>query len=91
MNGPVLGPQGFATELFEDEPGENEDEEGVEAKVSVEIAADSRPLQPQETGDNRMFEKMAMLSGIVNKLKGPPHEKYRMFEKMAVLSVTVNN
>ncbi len=65
MNGPVLGPQRFATELFEDEPGENEDEEGVEAKVSVEIAADSRPLQPQETGDHRMFEKMAVLSVTV--------------------------
>ncbi len=73
MNGPVLGPQRFATELFEDEPGENEDEEGVEAKVSVEKAADSRPLQPQETGDHRVFEKMAVLSGIVYHLKGPYH------------------
>jgi hypothetical protein len=74
VNGPVLGPQRFATELFEDEPSENEDEEGVEAKVSVEIAANARPLQPQETGDHRMFEKMAVLSGKENQLKGPSHE-----------------
>ena len=61
VNAPILlWPQGMTSELLEDEPGEDADEERVEAQIAVEVAPNARPFQPQETGYHRMLEQMTV-------------------------------
>ena len=44
VNAPILRPQGLASELLENVPGQYEHEEGVESEVSVEITPNSCPF-----------------------------------------------
>ena len=64
MNAPILRPQGLASELLENVPGQYEHEEGVESEVSVEITPNSCPLQPEKTGYHRVLQEVPVLSEI---------------------------
>ena len=55
-----------ATKVFKDVPGENEDEQGVEAEVSVVAAPDPFPLVPEEAGDDGMLEKSPVFLAVAH-------------------------
>ena len=55
--------------VVEDEPGEEEGVEDVEAEVAVEVAPEPLPLEPEEAGDDGVLQQVPMVlhgGGIAN-------------------------
>ena len=51
----------MAAVVVEDEPGEEEGVEDVEAEVAVEVAPEPLPLEPEEAGDDGVLQQVPMV------------------------------
>ena len=64
----------MAAVVVEDEPGEEEGVEDVEAEVAVEVAPEPLPLEPEEAGDDGVLQQVPMvLHGGGNQSISPVH------------------
>ena len=66
------------TEAYKDEPGEEENKEGVQAEVPVEVRSDSLPFEPEEAGDHRVFEEVSVVFAL-------PHVEQRLSLRQGML------
>ena len=61
----------MAAVVVEDEPGEEEGVEDVEAEVAVEVAPEPLPLEPEEAGDDGVLQQVPILHGGGNQSISP--------------------